>query len=231
MIRRFSLYGFLKNQRYHEPFFVLALREQGLSFLDIGLLIGVGSICVNLFEVPFGTASSLSATVTEFEATAVAAGIVYFVLGIVEATASARAGAYSRNAGGDAGAVRRLWLVHVFGSLTLIAALLAGATALAIAVFVTQFGVARSLFRAVQLARYDSQCPPELAATVLSLESQAQAVLIAIAAPLVGWMIDSAATGGDDARALWPAVAVGLVAVGTLHGADALRRIRARAAA
>src|SRR5688500_3375153 len=54
MLVRFSLYGFLKNQRYHEPFFVLALLEQGLSFFDIGLLIGLGSILVNVFEVPFG---------------------------------------------------------------------------------------------------------------------------------------------------------------------------------
>ena len=28
---RFSLYGFLKNQTYYEPFLILALREKGLS--------------------------------------------------------------------------------------------------------------------------------------------------------------------------------------------------------
>ncbi len=54
MLLRFSLYGFLKNQRYFEPFLLLALLEQGLSFSQIGLLIGFREICVNLFEIPSG---------------------------------------------------------------------------------------------------------------------------------------------------------------------------------
>ncbi len=406
MIGRFSLYGFLKSQRYHEPFFVLALREQGLTFLDIGLLVGAGSICVNVLEVPFGAiadvygrrrclalglvayivafalfgaalglpwlfvamlaysvgeafrggthkamifdwlrgqgrereasevygrtrswskrgaaasaavgavivlalgsftaafwwtaipyvvnivnlagyprtldrtghavglravvratwqavraaltlaplrrllvesmvfegtlkvtasyvqplvqiwavgvvaATALGNAATEFEGTVIAAGLVYFVLGLVEASASTRAGAYSRRAGGDAGAVRRLWIAHALGSTALLVTLLLGRTALAIAVFVVLYGVARSLFRAVQLARYDTQCPPELAATVLSLESQAQALLVALVAPLVGWIIDRTSMGGVDPRGLWPAVVVGIVAVALLH--------------
>ena len=402
MLGRFSLYGFLKNQRYHEPFFVLALREQGLSFLDIGLLVSAGSILVNVLEVPFGAvadvygrrrclilalvayvlafglfgaapglpglfvaialysigeafrggthkamifdwlraqgreaeasdaygytrswskrgsavsaatgavivlsmgsftaafwwtaipylanivnlagypssldraptevglravvratwqavrsavtlaplrrllvesmvfegslkltanylqplvqlwavgllaASALAATTTDFAITVIAAGAVYFVLGLVEAMASARAGAFSRRAGGDADAVRRLWRVHLACSVALLAALLFGAAAIAIGLFVIQFGIARNLFRATQLARYDAQCPPELAATVLSLESQAQALLVAVAAPLVGWMIDTTTTQGQEVSALWPAAVVAVVAV------------------
>ena len=54
MIRRFSLYGFLKNQRYFEPFLVLFFLEKGLTFFQIGLLIGVREICINLLEVPSG---------------------------------------------------------------------------------------------------------------------------------------------------------------------------------
>jgi MFS family permease len=400
MLARFSLYGFLKNQRYHEPFFVLALREQGLSFLDIGVLIGFGSICVNLLEVPFGAvadvygrrrcllfalaayvaafalfgaapgtpglfvamlaysvgeafrggthkamifdwlraqgreteasevygftrswskrgsavsallgaaialsmgsftaafwwtaipyvvnaanlagypsaldraqpgvglagvvratwqgvrsaigfaplrrlllesmcfdgslrlcasylqplvqisavgllaASTTTRTVSEFQVTVIAAGLVYFVLGLVEAFGSARAGAFSRRAGGDAAAVRWLWFLHLGCGAALIAALLLGSAAIAIATFVVQYGLARNLFRAAQLARYDAQCPPELAATVLSLESQAQALLVAVTAPVVGWAIDRASGHGDDTAALWPAAAVGLV--------------------
>ena len=38
-LRRFCLYGFLKNQLYFEPFLILAFLEKGLSFLEIGLLI------------------------------------------------------------------------------------------------------------------------------------------------------------------------------------------------
>ncbi len=59
MLLRFSLYGFLKNQRYYEPFLVLAFLEKGLSFFTIGVLIGFRELCMNLFEVPSGAAADL----------------------------------------------------------------------------------------------------------------------------------------------------------------------------
>lgn len=54
MIRRFSLYGFLKNQRYFEPFLILAFLEKGLTFLDIGWLVGFRELCVLVLEIPSG---------------------------------------------------------------------------------------------------------------------------------------------------------------------------------
>ena len=39
MLWRFSLYGFLKNQRYFEPFLLLAFLDKGISFAVFGLLI------------------------------------------------------------------------------------------------------------------------------------------------------------------------------------------------
>ena len=54
MLFRFSLYGFLKNQKYYEPFLILALRERGLSFFAIGLLVGFRQVWVNILEVPSG---------------------------------------------------------------------------------------------------------------------------------------------------------------------------------
>lgn len=54
MIFRFSLYGFLKNQRYFEPFLVLVFLEKGLSYFHIGLLIAVRELCIHLLEVPSG---------------------------------------------------------------------------------------------------------------------------------------------------------------------------------
>ncbi len=59
MIRRFSLYGFLKNQRYFEPFLVLAFLEKGLTFLDIGLLVGFREICVLILEIPSGAVADV----------------------------------------------------------------------------------------------------------------------------------------------------------------------------
>lgn len=54
MLTRFSLYGFLKNQKYYEPFIILALRDKGLSFLMIGLLVGFRQVWVSILEVPSG---------------------------------------------------------------------------------------------------------------------------------------------------------------------------------
>ena len=56
---RFSLYGFLKNQRYFEPFLLLAFRQKGLSFFQIGLLIGFRELCINILEVPTGAIADL----------------------------------------------------------------------------------------------------------------------------------------------------------------------------
>jgi MFS family permease len=51
---RFSLYGFLKNQRYFEPFLLLVFLEKGLSFFVIGLLIAFREVIVNVLEIPSG---------------------------------------------------------------------------------------------------------------------------------------------------------------------------------
>lgn len=59
MLFRFSLYGFLKNQVYFEPFLMLALREKGLSFFQIGLLIGFMELVVNALEIPTGAIADI----------------------------------------------------------------------------------------------------------------------------------------------------------------------------
>ncbi len=59
MIGRFCLYGFLKNQRYFEPFIILAFLEKGLSFLDIGILIGFREVCTAILEIPSGAIADI----------------------------------------------------------------------------------------------------------------------------------------------------------------------------
>ncbi len=59
MLFRFSLYGFLKNQRYYDPFLILAFLEKDLTFFQIGILIGFREICTNLFEIPSGAVADL----------------------------------------------------------------------------------------------------------------------------------------------------------------------------
>lgn len=54
MLTRFCLYGFLKNQRYFEPFLILAFVEKELSFFEIGVLIAIREVVINVLEIPSG---------------------------------------------------------------------------------------------------------------------------------------------------------------------------------
>jgi len=54
MFYRFSLYGFLKNLRFFDPFILLIFRSYGLSFLQIGILYSIRDVATNLLELPTG---------------------------------------------------------------------------------------------------------------------------------------------------------------------------------
>lgn len=54
MFYRFSLYGFLKNLRFFDPFILLIFRSYGLSFLQIGALYSIRDVAVNILEIPTG---------------------------------------------------------------------------------------------------------------------------------------------------------------------------------
>ena len=51
---KFSAYGFLKNLRFFEPFMILFLLGEGLSYLEVGTLYAVREILVNVMEIPSG---------------------------------------------------------------------------------------------------------------------------------------------------------------------------------
>jgi MFS family permease len=51
---RFSLYGFLKNLRFFEPFIILIFRDNGLTFLQVGLLYSIRDMTNYLTEIPTG---------------------------------------------------------------------------------------------------------------------------------------------------------------------------------
>ncbi len=51
---KFSAYGFLKNLRFFDAFFILFLLEKGLSYTEIGILYASREIIINLFEIPSG---------------------------------------------------------------------------------------------------------------------------------------------------------------------------------
>ncbi len=54
MFYKFSLYGFLKNLRFFDPFILLIFRSYGLSFLQIGILYSIRDVAVNILEIPTG---------------------------------------------------------------------------------------------------------------------------------------------------------------------------------
>jgi len=60
MLLKFSAYGFLKNLRFFEPFLYLFFLENGLSFFQIGVLIAIREIFVNIFEIPTGAIADLT---------------------------------------------------------------------------------------------------------------------------------------------------------------------------
>ena len=51
---KFCFYGFLKNLRFFDAFFILFLIEKGLSFTEIGSLYAIREIFINVFEIPSG---------------------------------------------------------------------------------------------------------------------------------------------------------------------------------
>jgi len=51
---KFSSYGFLKNLRFFDAFFILFLVEKGLPYTEIGILYAVREIVINVLEVPSG---------------------------------------------------------------------------------------------------------------------------------------------------------------------------------
>jgi len=51
---KFCAYGFLRNLRFFDAFFILFLRAKGLSYTEIGILYALREITVNAFEIPSG---------------------------------------------------------------------------------------------------------------------------------------------------------------------------------
>jgi MFS family permease len=79
---KFSAYGFLKNLRFFDAFFILFLLEKGLSYSEIGVLYAAREIFINVFEVPSGiiadTYGRKSTLIASFFAYIISFVIFYF---------------------------------------------------------------------------------------------------------------------------------------------------------
>ncbi|MBI9043824.1 MAG: MFS transporter [Anaerolineaceae bacterium] len=54
LIKKFSYYGLLKNLRFFEPYLLIFLLNNGISYIQIGTLIAIREIIVYVFEIPSG---------------------------------------------------------------------------------------------------------------------------------------------------------------------------------
>ena len=129
--------------------------------------------------------------------TAMLIGAVYFLLHVLSSAASRRAGRLSDRAGGDERAARWLWLADLAGFALLAGGALAGLPALMIGAFV-MLAVIQNFWRPILVSRCASLSDPSRTATVLSIESQAKCLFVAIVAPLLGWSVDLIATATAD---------------------------------
>ena len=56
---KFCLYGFLKNQRFFDPFLILFLLEKNLNYFQIGTIYSIRMITRMFFEIPSGVAADV----------------------------------------------------------------------------------------------------------------------------------------------------------------------------
>ncbi len=59
MIKRFCIYGFLKNFNFSKPFIILFYLSLGLNFFKIGILTAFLNVLINLMEIPSGSFADL----------------------------------------------------------------------------------------------------------------------------------------------------------------------------
>lgn len=53
-IKKFSMYGFLKNLKFFEPYLLIFLMGNSISLFQIGILFSIREAIVNIFEIPSG---------------------------------------------------------------------------------------------------------------------------------------------------------------------------------
>lgn len=79
---KFSAYGFLKNLRFFDAFFILFLVDKGLPYTQIGILYAAREIIINVFEVPSGIIADSygrkSALIASFIFYIVSFGLFYY---------------------------------------------------------------------------------------------------------------------------------------------------------
>jgi len=144
----------------------------------------------------------------ESQRVAIGVGAIYFVLHLLGSAASRGAGRFAKTFGGEDRSARVLWRVDLLIFAVMAAGILAGLSAPVIVAFVLM-AVFQNFWRPILVSRVASHADSARTATVLSIESQAKSLFIAIIAPLLGWSVDLVASYDPTLRFM-PIAVLGL---------------------
>jgi len=140
---------------------------------------------------------------------AIGVGAVYFALHLLSSLASRGAGGFAGKFGGEDRSARVLWILNLAVFALMLTGILAGVSPLTIAAFVL-LAICQNFWRPILVGRVASHADSAQTATVLSIESQAKSLFIAIIAPLLGWTVDLVTVYHHDLRFL-PIAALGIL--------------------
>ena len=170
-------------------------------------ILAVGAIPVTAALLPAGS-------MTPAQRSVMLVGPVYFVLFLLSALASRRSHKLVSTLGGEEPAARALWGVNLIIFALLLPASLLGYMGLIIFLFITLFAL-QNIWRPILVSRFDNESQESQGATILSIESQGKSLATMVFAPLLGFLVDSAAAGDMGATPFWPVALLGsLIAFG-----------------
>ena len=145
----------------------------------------------------------------ERQRVAIAVGVVYFALHLMSSFASRGAGGFAKKFGGEDRSSRLLWRVELLVFAGMALGIFVGLFPVVIVAFVL-LAVFQNFWRPILIGRVASHADSAQMATVLSIESQAKSLFVAIVAPLLGWSVDLVGSCDPDLRFL-PIAVLGVV--------------------
>ncbi len=139
---------------------------------------------------------------------AIGVGVVYFAVHLLSSFASRGAGRFAKTFGGENRSARLLWRMDLVVFAMMAGGILVGLSPVTIGAFVL-LAVFQNFWRPILVGRVASHADSAQTATVLSIESQAKSLFVALAAPLLGWSVDLV-TASNPELGFLPIAALGI---------------------
>jgi MFS family permease len=152
---------------------------------------------------------------SDAQRSAVAISVVAVFVNLCSSFASRRAGKLTDRAGSDQRAGRWLWAADLTAFAIMGMGIAFGVPLIIVVAFVA-LAIVQNLWKPILVSRCATLCDADHTATVLSVNSQACSLFVVVAAPLLGWSIDTIGAIVRDTGAItwWtfaPLAAIGLV--------------------